>query len=96
MGYSKRLTLIGGVLLLAGLLTAFCSSHYRWADFWFYAGLLLTAGGVVLQTLGTLLPIDQKIKGKAKSTSGTSSILSERPIRMISFEDDLPRTKTKD
>ena len=91
MGYYRRLTVIGGgVLLLAGLLTAFCSSHYRWTDFWFYAGLLLTTGGVVLQTLGILLPIDQKVDGKATTISGgKKSIVELEPKkRMISFEDD--------
>src|SRR5439155_21433554 len=31
-----------------------------WADFWFYAGLVLTAVGVVLQTIRTILPIGRK------------------------------------
>ncbi len=85
---SKRLMLIGGVLLLIGLGTAFISSHYTarvmgkarlgvsplapektsplwkekerllwWADVWFWVGIGVTGIGVVLQTLGSILPL---------------------------------------
>jgi len=88
MTLSKWLVLIGGVLLLVGLATAFISSRYSsrvmgearkgvavlapekdslkwkqkerllsWADFWFWVGLWVTAIGVVLQTLGSILPM---------------------------------------
>ena len=88
MTLSKWLVLIGGVLLLVGLMTAFISSRYssrvmgearkgmavlapekdspKWkqkerllsrADFWFWVGLWVTAIGVVLQTLGSILPL---------------------------------------
>ncbi len=86
MTLSMWLVLIGGVLLLVGLATAFISSRYSsrimgearkgvavlapekdspkwkqkerllsWADFWFWVGLWVTAIGVVLQTLGSIL-----------------------------------------
>jgi hypothetical protein len=88
MNFYKWLTVIGGVLLVFGVLTAFISSHFTdrvmgearkgmavfgaergtperlkkerllwWADFWFYVGLVLTAIGVTLQTLGSILPL---------------------------------------
>lgn len=84
---SQWLTLVGGLLLLAGLVTALISTHYEarvmgkaamgvavlapdkggpeWrkkealrskADWWFWIGIALTAVGVVLQTLGAILP----------------------------------------
>jgi hypothetical protein len=31
---------------------------HRWADRWFYVGLVLTALGIALQTLGSVLPLD--------------------------------------
>ena len=81
----KWLALIGGVLAIVGILTAFLSSHYNEADrqsrssslgarrgqpgngkgtaamagqFWFYFGLMLTAVGIVLQTVGSILPLN--------------------------------------
>jgi hypothetical protein len=88
MNFYKWLTVIGGVLTLFGILTAFMSSKYTeslmgearkgvavwapdssspewkekerllwWADFWFYVGLVLTTLGVILQTLGGILPL---------------------------------------
>jgi len=87
MTCEKWLVVSGGLLLLAGLLTAFISAHFssrvmRQADLgiavlapepgssdmaekerqrassnrWFWLGLILTAWGVVLQTLGAVLP----------------------------------------
>lgn len=88
MTCAKWLTVAGGVLLLAGLLTALISTHLasrvmgkaglgvavigpeegsnEWtqkerlrarADCWFWVGIALTACGVVLQTLGSVLPL---------------------------------------
>src|SRR5207245_9045267 len=87
MTLAKWLVLAGGVLLLAGILTAFLSDRYqsrvmgkatlgvgvwapdegshewrekerlrRRAELWFYAGLATTGVGVILQTIGALLP----------------------------------------
>ena len=86
MTYYKWLTVSGGVLLVSGLLTAFISSHYTDRDFWFYVGLVLTATGVILQTLGAILPIKLlKINQYQIRPSGPVSL--EPKKRMITLED---------
>ncbi len=90
MTLPKWLTVIGAVFLIAGLLTAFLSSHYaaelrgerlggiivgpaegtpawektestlKWSDGSFYAGLVLTAIGIVLQAWAAMLPFGAK------------------------------------
>lgn len=89
---ARWFTVVGGVLLLVGLLTAFVSNHYasrvmgmanlgvavyaptpgsaEWqqkerlrarADGLFYVGLALTAFGVILQTIGAVVPTAPRV-----------------------------------
>ena len=88
MTLANWLTLIGGMLLLAGVVIALVANHYEtkvmgkarmgvallapqedsseWkekerlvglADRWFWFGVGLTALGILLQTIGSMLPI---------------------------------------
>lgn len=61
-----------------------------WADSWFYVGLALTAVGVILQTLGAILPIRGRLINRnltPNNRTPPSNLLKPRR-RMISFDED--------
>jgi hypothetical protein len=99
MNLSKWLTVIGALLLVCGLVTAFISTRYTervaseeqkgaavrppepdsaerdkrktaysWADFTFYTGLVLAAGGGVI--LAVFLPFSGRLPAKLREGVG--------------------------